>query len=215
MLVGMEEMTPMRERILTAALDCMREHGVRTTTTKLVARQAGVSEGSIYNHFTNRSELIVAAFLVATEGIRHHAEGLSRLVGVNTVEENLVTLMNEVIDFFREVTPIVGSVLGDPELRSWFTRGEISNPSGGALTPMIGISEITAYFEAEHQLGRVPARRSWAVVASMLVGSCLQYVYLELLSPAGLHGLDSESNASQMDYAYDIARNLLGEHRTS
>lgn len=204
-------MTPIRQRIVAATLDCMREHGVRATTTKLVASKAGVSQGSIYNHFTNRSELIVEAFMVATEGIRDHAEGLTHLVGANTVEENLVTLMNEVIGFFREVTPIVGSILGDPELRSWFTQGEISNPSGGALTPMIGVNEVASYFEAEHQLGRIPEPHPWPVLAAMLIGSCLQYVYLELLSPSGMHGLDSTGDSSQSGYTRGVAQTLLGD----
>lgn len=201
----------MHDRIVEATLECMREHGVRGTTTKTVARRAGVSEGSIYNHFTNRSELIVEAFVTATDGIRHHAEGLTQLVGANTIEENLVTLMNEVIQFFREVTPIVGSILGDPELRSWFSRGEVSGAESGPLTPLTGVTEIAAYFEAEHQLGRIPDPRPWPVVAAMLIGSCLQYVFLEMLTPSGIHSVDSESASSQTDYTRSVVRTLLGE----
>ncbi len=211
----MAETTPMRQRIVTATLECMREHGVRTTTTKVVARHAGVSEGSIYNHFTNRSELIVEAFVTATQGIRHHAEGLTDVVGANTVEQNLITLMNEVIGFFREVIPIVGSILGDPELRSWFTGGKVSDLSGDPLTPLTGVQEVAAYLEAEHRIGRLPDRRSWSVVGAMLIGSCLQYVYLELLSPSGIHAVNSESTSSQADYVREVARTLLGEQDAS
>lgn len=203
----------MRDRIIRGALECMREHGVRSTTTKTVARRAGVSEGSIYNHFANRSELIVDAFVVATQEIRHHAEGLDRLVGENTVEENLVSLIEAVIDFFRDVAPIVGSVLGDPELRSLFTGGEVPDPKGGPLTPLTGVVEVSAYLEQEHALGRLPDRGSWPVVAAMLIGACLQYVYLELLSPDGIHTVVPQDISSPADYAREVIHTLLGDRR--
>jgi AcrR family transcriptional regulator len=200
----------MQDRIIRAALECMREHGVRATTTKMIARQAGVSEGSIYNHFTNRSELIVSAFAVATQEIRHHAEGLERLVGKNTVAENLVSLAEAIIGFFRGLTPIVGSILGDPELRSWFTDGDVRDLTDRPLTPLTGVVGVAAYLEREHAAGRLPGRDSWPVVAAMLIGACQQYVYLELLSPAGIHDV-APHVISPADYAREVVHALLGE----
>jgi AcrR family transcriptional regulator len=200
----------MQDRIIRAALECMREHGVRATTTKMIARQAGVSEGSIYNHFTNRSELIVSAFAVATQEIRHHAEGLERLVGKNTVAENLVSLAEAIIGFFRGLTPIVGSILGDPELRSWFTDGDVRDLTDRPLTPLTGVVGVAAYLEREHAAGRLPGRHSWPVVAAMLIGACQQYVYLELLSPAGIHDV-APHVISPADYAREVVHALLGE----
>ncbi|MEV4161868.1 TetR/AcrR family transcriptional regulator [Nonomuraea dietziae] len=205
----MSETTPMQDRILRAALECMREQGVRATTTKMIARQAGVSEGSIYNHFTNRSELIVSAFAMATREIRHHAEGLEYLVGKNTVTENLVSVAESIIEFFREVSPITGSVLGDPELRSWFADGEVRDLADRSLTPLTGVVEIASYLEREHAGGRLPGRASWPVVAAMIIGACQHYVYLELLSPRGIHDVTAEDISSPAGYAREVVRTLL------
>ena len=199
----------MRDRIIEATLECMREHGVRGTTTKIVAAHAGVSQGSIYNHFTNRSELVVEAFRLATGTIRDHAAGLDRLVGTETPEDNLVALMEAVIGFFREIAPIVGSVLGDPELRSWFTEGKVPDAEGQPLTPLTGVVELSDYLEREHRAGRLPKQRSWAACATMLIGSCLHYAYLELLSPAGVAAVLPVAEASPAGYSRTVVRTLF------
>lgn len=187
----------------------MREHGVRHTTTKLVARRAGVSEGSIYNHFANRSALIVEAFALATRSIRQRAQSLDQLVGEHTVEENLVALMEAIIEFFREIMPVVGSILGDPQLRSWFTDAEVSGPDGRPLTPLTGVVEVSRYLEQEQLRGRLPKRNSWPAAAAMLIGACLQYVYLEALSPTGMHSVLPQG--APADYAREVVRTLFDE----
>ncbi|MCT2584200.1 TetR/AcrR family transcriptional regulator [Actinophytocola gossypii] len=209
----MDPKAPMRDRIVTAALECMRERGVGGTTTRSVARRAGVSEGSIYNHFANRSELIVEAFGLATEAIRGRARELEHLVGTGSVEENLVTLMAAVIDFFREIAPIVGSIVGDPELRSWFTEGKVPGQEGGPLTPLTGVVEVSGYLEHEHEAGRLPGRGPWVVCASMIIGACLHYVYLELLSPAGIAGLRPDDETSPLAHSRAVVRALFDAHQ--
>ena len=187
----------------------MREHGVRGTTTRAVARRAGVAEGSIYNHFTNRSELIVSAFELATREIRAHAHALDQLVGAHTVTQNLTTLMEAVIEFFEEIFPIVGAILGDTQLRSWFTEGAVSGPEGQDITPMTGAAELSKYLEAEHQEGRIPAQESWQVCAGMLIGTCLHYVYLKMLSPHGMAGLTGGTDLSTRAYVRTAIQALL------
>lgn len=204
----------MSDRIVEAALVCMREHGVRGSTTKVIARQAGVSEGSIYNHFANRSELIVSAFEAATRRIRQRAAELEHLVGSNTVAANLTSLAEAVIEFFRELSPIVGSILGDPELRSWFAHGEVRNLVDRPLTPLTGVAEVAAYLEREHAHGRMPDRPSWPAAAAMLIGACQQYVYLEMLTPGGIRDLAPGQLDSDADYAREVVRTLLTDQRS-
>lgn len=200
----------MRDSIVSSALECVRVHGVRGTTTKLVARRAGVSEGSIYNHFTNRSELIVAAFGLATLGMRDHATGLRRLVGTNSVEDTLVSLMESMIEFFRQVAPVVGPIIGDPELRGWLTSGDVSDADGQPLTPLTGVNELRDYLEREHALGRLPARRSWTACATMLIGACMQYVYLELLTAVDLTDALADTEDPGRSYALTVVQTLFG-----
>ncbi len=205
----MDSVSPMRERILDATLACMREHGVRGATTKLIARHAGVSEGSIYNHFTNRSELVVAAFRQATQGVRDRALGLRNLVGAHTVEDNLVGLMEEAIGFLRGILPIAGSVIGDPDLREWFAETQEPGLDREFATPLAGVVEIAGYLEKESREGRLSHRDSWIPAASMLSGACLQYAYAELLSSEGVAGLMPHMEHQEREYARAVVRTFL------
>lgn len=184
---------------------CMRDHGVRSTTTKMVARHAGVSEGSIYNHFTNRTDLIIAGFIAATANIRDTAENLQRSAGAGSVEDNLTTAMAEIIQFFRRIAPIACSIIGDPELRAWFTDGQVAAPEGGPLSPVNGVVGVSAYLEKERAIGRVAVGASLPVAASMLIGACLQYVFLESLST----GRESDSGDMLLPEAEDYARQAV------
>jgi AcrR family transcriptional regulator len=50
-----------RQRILDAALDLFARQGFHGTSTRQIAQAAGVAEGSIFNHFPSKKDLLVAA----------------------------------------------------------------------------------------------------------------------------------------------------------
>ena len=50
------------EKIRSAALELFIRKGITGTTTKEIARKAGVSEGSIYNHFESKGDLAYKLF---------------------------------------------------------------------------------------------------------------------------------------------------------
>jgi len=59
----MERQAPMpadvtRHRLRSAALELFVERGVSETTTKDLARRAGIAEGTIYRHFESKDELV-------------------------------------------------------------------------------------------------------------------------------------------------------------
>ncbi|MGB8643817.1 MAG: TetR/AcrR family transcriptional regulator [Anaerolineae bacterium] len=49
-----------RSQILTAALDVFARKGFERATIADIAREAGMAEGSIYNYFKNKSDLLVS-----------------------------------------------------------------------------------------------------------------------------------------------------------
>ncbi|MFC1983594.1 TetR/AcrR family transcriptional regulator [Chloroflexota bacterium] len=58
-----------KERILRATLELFQVHGIKKTTTNEVARKAGVSPATVYNHFGSKEDLVRATvkyFLTST-----------------------------------------------------------------------------------------------------------------------------------------------------
>jgi AcrR family transcriptional regulator len=53
-------MTEKQEKILHAALELFAQEGFRVTPTSKIAKRAGVSEGLIFRHFTNKEGLLDA-----------------------------------------------------------------------------------------------------------------------------------------------------------
>jgi AcrR family transcriptional regulator len=73
-----------RDRILQAALDLFLHQGIRKTSIDDVADRAGVTRVTVYRHFSDRQQLIGAAFLqvnAAFDRIREALEEESDLDG--------------------------------------------------------------------------------------------------------------------------------------
>lgn len=62
-------MTDKQESILETALELFATVGYNATSTSKIARQAGVSEGLIFRHFTNKKGLLQALIKEAEERI--------------------------------------------------------------------------------------------------------------------------------------------------
>jgi AcrR family transcriptional regulator len=111
-----------RNQILDAAAAVFAEKGFHRATTKEIAKTAGVSEGTIYNYFANKSDLVI--------GI------MTRLAELESLDEELVeALQGDVRDFFittfrhradhiqqgqEMLRAILPQVLVNPELREQF-----------------------------------------------------------------------------------------------
>lgn len=193
---------PMRERIVASAVRVMRDRGVTNATTREIARTAGVSEGSIYNHFENKAALFGAAFGSVASGIRSALQRLSTQVGKGTVEENLVRFACAAVRFYGDLLPMAGPVLGDHEVLGWLRA------TGRAGGPGVGQVGLVRYLEAERKGGRLAEAAQPPFIAAALLGACQHRAFASLLG--GPHappvpGLDTELD----DYARAIVRTLL------
>ena len=56
-----------RERILSAALAIVAEHGYAGCSVAAVARRAGVATGSVYRHFPAKTDLVAEVFRTASQ----------------------------------------------------------------------------------------------------------------------------------------------------
>lgn len=60
-----------KKKVLLAALHLFASHGFHATTTAKIAKEAGVSEGTIYKYFPSKEELLNHLMTPLLEGIRN------------------------------------------------------------------------------------------------------------------------------------------------
>lgn len=53
-----------KSQIKKAALDLFMRKGIKATTTKEIARRAGIAEGTIYRHFRSKNDIASGLFLI-------------------------------------------------------------------------------------------------------------------------------------------------------
>ena len=113
-----------RNQILNAAATVFAEKGFHRATTKEIARAAGVSEGTIYNYFDSKADLLI--------GI------MTRLAELENLDQELAdALQSDVRDFFiavfrhrvgllpqnhETIQAIMPEILVNPALRDRFRQ---------------------------------------------------------------------------------------------
>lgn len=73
-----------RDRLILAARELFTSRGFHGTTTPLLARAAGVAEGTIYRHFASKEALFNTAYREAHEQALAEIRELSELPGLST-----------------------------------------------------------------------------------------------------------------------------------
>lgn len=86
-----------RERVTRAALELFAQRGVDATTTRDIARRAGLAEGTLYRHFRTKRELAVSLFLTLAGRLRDALQ--NRLRGVHDPEEQIRAFVHGFFDF--------------------------------------------------------------------------------------------------------------------
>lgn len=93
------------ERILSFATDQFLRYGVRNVTMDDIAQQLGMSKKTIYQHFANKEELIMAV----AQSFLHEEQARSEelvLSSANAIDE-LITFMNWSVQSLRRVSPAI------------------------------------------------------------------------------------------------------------
>ncbi len=72
------------QQIAQAALELIAESGLRSFTTKAIAKKVGITDGTIFRHFKNKEEIVLAAMdllenTMFKEAFPEHGEPIQRL----------------------------------------------------------------------------------------------------------------------------------------
>lgn len=182
MVEAIETRPSLRRRIIDAADGLIREQGLAGATTREIARAAGCAEGSIYVHFEDKIDLVIAV-IVEREPFFAELLELPAKAGERSVESNLVPWVEELLQLLRENQPIFYALMGDRTVFARFKERLRERQTG----PVAVFQAAAAYVRAEQELGRIDARVEPEVVASILIGACRDRTLTRALA-----GIESE-----------------------
>jgi AcrR family transcriptional regulator len=172
-----ESITKMREQqILDAALKVFSNKGFAQATTTEIAQEAGVAEGTIYNYYRSKRELLAAVVktFVVTESfinLFEHAEESDYPTLLAAVLDNRMDFIED--NAKNRVLLLMGEILRDPELREIYDRQMIK--------PII--NRMEKYLENKVAEGEFRSVNT-SVVTRALGGMVLGLLLLTLLEGA-------------------------------
>jgi AcrR family transcriptional regulator len=164
--------------------------GYAHATTRAIAQEAGVAEGTIYRHFPDKASLFYAAVLERNAAMVEEISVLAGRAGAATVEANLVALLSRLASLRDEVLPLELAILTDPEHATRRHEMASSLRSGRLIGPPKVVAD---YLEAEQTLGRIRSDLPAAEVAGVLLATLFG---LGIVATKGVEGVDHRLLAS-------------------
>lgn len=155
-----------RAELVRATARLVGEVGYAQTTTRAIARAAGVAEGTMYRHFPDKAALFLAALAEQHGPILESVARLPARAGTGTVAGNLADCLLELASLREAVLPLELALLADPEL-----AGHRPPPTGPLPGPP---GHLADHLAAEQRLGRVRSdadpRQAALVLLAVLFG---------------------------------------------
>lgn len=177
-----------RDRILEAAERIMRTKGLAQATTREIAREAGCSEGTLYNHFESKEALFLSVLRERLPDFIRQVIAFPERAGSGTVRGNLEEIGCAALRFYREVIPLGACLLSEPGRLA--TQRDYLRKRGAG--PHKAHELVAHYLRAEQQRGRVRSDADPLAAARLLLGGCFQQAYISPLS-----GLDISEGEGQ------------------
>ncbi|MBB3129872.1 AcrR family transcriptional regulator [Paenibacillus rhizosphaerae] len=163
----------MKNKIADAAEQVLLRNGLAKTTTKEIARAAGCSEGSLYNHFSSKEDLFVHVIRGQLKHLMSTLSSLQTMAGKETVRGNLEQVALAALEDFHSSMSLIGSIFSEPGLLLRQREGFQLRNEG----PHRANEAVEAYLNQEKQLGRIGGGTDSRAIADLLLGSCFQHAF--------------------------------------
>jgi AcrR family transcriptional regulator len=164
-----------RDRILDAAAELMRTRGIVRTTTKAIAQAAGFSEATLYKHFRDKADIVLAVLAERQPTFVNVAASLPGRVGKVPVEETLTEVVAAALGFYGRSFPIFASLYGEPGVLVAHRKAMAERGAG----PQHPVRAVTGYLAAEQEAGRISAGVDPEAVGALLLGACVLHAMLD------------------------------------
>jgi len=178
-----------RDRILDAASRIVAKRGVAAATTKRIAAEARLSEGSLYNHFKDKPELLIALVMERLPSIRQVFIELQK--ADVAFPERIIAALAAMIAFYRQAQPFIAGMLSDPDLLK-LCRKRFSEVGQG---PHLAHEKLADVLRAAQVHGHVRKDAKPEMLAALLIGACTESTSLNAMTGKSPGGLDDESYA--------------------
>lgn len=119
-----------KEQLLDVATHLFSRYGLEGTTTKDIAREAGVSPGLLYHYYSSKEELLVDVVVRFGEMSKLDYDGVRQMITL-PVETGLVTILEKMAEVVKENREAIWLVIRaaarfpavDAALRKFKSRG--------------------------------------------------------------------------------------------
>ncbi len=157
----------LHDLLVEAAEKLIATRGTAGLTVREIARSAGVADGVLYNHFSDKEELVAWAL---DRHVRAAETLLGKLpvAGEGTLAANLQRHLEYGLGLHRVIVPAFSGLYGNPEILQRFADlGE---------RPADWRDRLLAYLKEEQALGRLNPQSDVDATAALLVGYCHETV---------------------------------------
>jgi len=98
-----------KERILEAALEMFRKHGLHGTTTKRISAKAGIAEGTLFNYFKTKEDLALYFFQREIHSLIEWY-GTQKRLREASVSEKLFAIIHRQLEYLAVSENFIGEV---------------------------------------------------------------------------------------------------------
>jgi Transcriptional regulator len=187
-----------RRQILEAARRTLETKGLLGASTREIAREAGVADGTLYVHFADRIDLFLALLQEYLPPFVEPLRRLEHLAGHRTVRANLADVVEGALYWFEKLLPLFAPLAADPLLHSAF-RQRLNERNEG---PHLSVGALEAYLAAEQKLGRVHPKANPRASAVLLFGACQYWIFI-------VQGLGNDLGFTRSGFIKDVVHSLM------
>lgn len=160
-------------RIAEAAEQVLLTNGLAKTTTKEIAKAAGCSEGSLYNHFKSKEDLFLHVVRNQLKMLMAAMTSLRSLPGKGTVRSNMEEVALAALNDYTHSMSMICSIFSEPGILDRHRDGFVLRNEG----PHRANETVEGYLLEEKRLGRIPEGMDARAAADLLLGSCFQHAF--------------------------------------
>lgn len=166
----------LREHLISAASALIAREGSTGVTVRGIAREAGVADGVLYNHFADKEELLALALLAHVRAVEE-ALGSPPAPGEGPIEANLRAHLTHHLTLQHEILPAFVGLVAQPKVLARFSSLPASEKGPDPR------QVIAEHLRAERDLGRLRPDADIDTAASVLAGACTGQILPHLFRP--------------------------------